>query len=86
MTNSPLGMNAIPVYSWSLRGLWGPETGGPHPQSSAPPRSMALSGVFLFSPPAGAPVQAPALLNALDSPPVNEFSPPRDPLFRIFPS
>ena len=59
--------------SCSLRGLRGPETGGPPPQFPAPPRSTARGGAFFFLTSAPAPVQAPAPFNAPNSPPSMNF-------------
>jgi len=87
--NPPAGIPRIPGYC-SLRGLRGPETSGPSPQSPAPiPHPAPVNGpgqcVFFFTPCrcprlCHRPIQCPG------QPPVNEFSPPRALLLRILPS
>jgi len=55
------------------------------PQFPAPPLSMAGGRSFFFQPLPEAP-SGPPHCSMPQQPPVNEFSPPRAPLFLIFPS
>jgi len=74
--NSGFGWNEERGLPTAVEGVLVLVTGPPGPRNRrppAPPRSMAWGGVFFFSAPAAAPVQAPALFNAPDSHPSMNF-------------